>query len=362
MTEPHPSGSQSARAFIAALPKTDLHLHLVGSASPETVVELSRRHPEERLPTTLAQVRALYAFTGFRHFLEVYTRVAGLVRTRADILVLVDGLARDAAASNVRYAEVAVTAAEHFAAGTAAGELAEALAEGRAAARERHGVTLNWIIEVGAPDPATADRATDFAVDVRPPGTVAVGLGGPEVGRPRVRFAEQFARAGRAGLHRVCHAGETVGAEQVWSAVRDLGAGRIGHGIGAAEDPALLAHLRDSGTAVEVCPSSNLATRAVGRMGDHPLPVFLAHGVPVTVCSDDPGMFATTLDREYRLLADAFGLGPGDLAGLAATGARAAFMEPADRAELLADIEATLVAFTAATTASTPGATAPVRR
>jgi len=327
-------------AFVAALPKAELHLHLVGSAASQTVLELARRHPDGGVPTDPAALAEFYEFTGFRHFLDVYRAVNLLVRTGADVVALLDGLAAQLAASRARYAEVQVTPVRNRMSGIGYDDLAQALADGRTRARERCGVELAWIFDADAALALPGAQETlDFAVRYRPPGTVGIGLGGVENGLPRSGFAPVFRAARDAGLHSVPHAGETVGPAEVWSAVRDLGAERIGHGIGAAADPALLDHLAAANIALEVCPTSNVCTGAVPGLDRHPLPTLLAAGVPVTLATDDPGMFHTDLNREYLLAHERFGLNAAALAGLARTSARAAFCPPGVRDALLAEID-----------------------
>jgi aminodeoxyfutalosine deaminase len=327
--------------FVAALPKVELHLHLVGSAAPETVLTLARRHPDGGVPTEPDTLRQFYAFTSFPHFLDVYAQVNLLVRSGADVLTLLGGLAAQLRANQVRYAEVQVTPVRNRMAGIGPGELAQALADGRALARDRHQVELGWIFDADtALGPPGAAETVEFAVRYRPAGTVGIGLGGPEVGIHRADFAPAFRTARDAGLHSDPHAGETVGPAEVWAALRELGAERIGHGIGAAADPALLAHLASHGIALEVCPTSNVRTGAVRSLAEHPLPTLLAAGVPVTLATDDPGMFHTTLNEEYLRCHRAFGLTAAGLAGLARAGAQAAFCPESTRRAILAEIDA----------------------
>jgi aminodeoxyfutalosine deaminase len=327
-------------AVVAALPKVELHLHLVGSASLDTVLALARRHRHGRVPTDREALRRFYAFTGFPHFLEVYHQVNQLVTTAADVVTLLDGLAGELAARTVRYAEVQVTPVRNRMAGIGDAELAAALTDGRALARERHGVELGWIFDADATlGPTGAEETVDFAVGHRPEGTVGIGLGGPEVGVRRADFAPAFARARAAGLHSVPHAGETVGPHEVWAAITELGAERIGHGIGAAADPRLLEHLAEHRVPLEVCPTSNLRTGAVTVIEEHPLPVLRAAGVPVTLATDDPGMFHTDLNAEYRLCHDVFGVTVPELAEIARTGVRAAFCAPDLGERIVAEID-----------------------
>lgn len=325
-------------AFVAALPKVELHLHLIGSASPETVLELARRHPDGGVPAEPTALRQFYEFTSFAHFLDVYRHVNLLVRTGADVLTLLDGIAADLAAAQVRYAEVTVTPVRNREAGISFDDLAQALTDGRALAQQRHGVELGWIFDAdSALGAAGAADTLMFAVDYRPAGTVGLGLGGPET-VSRADFGSTFRAARDAGLHSVPHAGETVGPDEVWSALRVLGAERIGHGIGSATDPLLLAHLAEHSVALEVCPTSNVCTGAASSLREHPLPALLAAGVPVTLATDDPGMFHTDLNSEYLLCHREFGLGPAELADLARTGVQASFCGEETRAAILTEI------------------------
>lgn len=331
--------------FIAALPKTELHLHLVGSASPETVLALSRNHPEAGLPTELDKLVEFYTFRDFPHFIEIYKQVDSMVRTAEDVHTLIIGLARDAAASNVRYAEVTVTAGANLDKEMTPADLASALESSRAAARAEFNVALNWIYDIpaGLPDQMRVDTV-DFALNSRPLGSVALGLAGLEVGFRRRDYVADFDKAVEAGLHRVVHAGETTGPDEVWDAIRILHAERIGHGVGAARDPELLDYLRDNNITVEMCPTSNICTRAVDKIANHPLPTMIEHGVPVTLSTDDPGMFNTYLNKEYQLVADTFGLSNTQLAELAKAGVRGAYCDETLRAELLTDIDKVVAA------------------
>jgi aminodeoxyfutalosine deaminase len=238
-----------------------------------------------------------------------------------------------------------VTPVAHFAVGMTGAEITDALDSGRELALREFGVLLNWIYDIPGPVAGWAEDTTDFALNERPAGTVALGLAGSEINSPRSSYRWYFEQARAAGLHSVVHAGETSGVDEVWSAVRDLGAERIGHGVSAVDDPLLLDHLRDNDIPLEVCPTSNLCTRAVTDLAAHPLPVLLRHGVPVTLSTDDPGMFGTTLNQEYSLVADLFGLDASDLTELARTGIRAAYCTEALRMELLSELDALALAF-----------------
>jgi aminodeoxyfutalosine deaminase len=322
--------------LIAALPKTDLHLHLVGSASAETVLDLARRHPDAGVPTERAALDSFYTFRDFAHFIDVFYVVDRLITRPEDVTALVVGAARDAAASGARWAEITVTADTHLRAGMPGSALRSALEDGRAAAGRDHGVQLGWIFDIpGERGIPAADATLAFLRDHAPDGTVAIGLAGPEIGVPRARFADHVAQARALGLHSVIHAGETTGPETIWSALRDLKAERIGHGTSAVKDPALVEYLLLRNMPIEVCVSSNLCTGAVPALAQHPVAAMLQAGLNVCAATDDPGMFATTLNREYRLIADLAGLDLDGVCRLAEASVTASFAPGWLRAELL---------------------------
>ncbi|UPK73021.1 adenosine deaminase [Nocardioidaceae bacterium SCSIO 66511] len=344
-----PTPKASNIDFVSAIPKAELHVHLVGSAPVETVLELARRHPDRGVPTDEDALRSFYEFRDFAHFIDVYIAVNSLVRTALDVELLIVGVARDLAAQNVRYAELTVTPDSHLLMGIAPDEVATALDQARRTAAAEHGVTLQWIFDIpGELGLESGERTIDWVERYAPPNTVGFGLGGPEQGVDRPQFADVFARARAVGLHSVPHAGETTGPRTVWDALESLRAERIGHGISSAQDPRLLEHLAEHQIPLEVCPTSNLRTRAVSDLTEHPFSVLRDAGVVLTLNSDDPGMFATSLNGEYAVARDIFGLDDAALAELARTAVRVSYA-PADvRNGLLAEIDAVAEGFESA--------------
>ena len=330
--------------FVRGLPKAELHVHHVGSASPRIVAELASRHPGT-VPSDLDALRDFFAFRDFAHFIENYLAVVALIRTPDDIRMLTYEVGRELAAQQVRYAELTCTPytsvpSDDVEFGMPIEAYAEAIEDARIAAERDFGVVLRWIYDIPADFglPA-ADATLRYALDYPPDGLVAFGLGGSEVGFPRSMFGSHFAAARAAGLHSVPHAGETTGPQTIWDAIRSLGAERIGHGTSAAQDPALLRFLADTGIALEVCPSSNVATGAVASLAEHPLRAFVDAGVTVSINSDDPPMFSTSLTREYEIAAELLQLDHAGVADLARSAVQSSFAPTDVRTRLLQEID-----------------------
>jgi aminodeoxyfutalosine deaminase len=298
------------------------------------------------VPVDFDALREFYTFRDFGHFIEVYLAVVDLLREPEDIRLLTYEVATDMAAQNIRYAELTLTPHTSVLAGVPIEAYVEAVEDARVAAERDHGIRLRWVYdipgELGLP---AAEETVRYALAAHAPETlVGFGLGGPEVGVDRPQFAEVFARARAAGLHSVPHAGETTGPQTVWDALRDLGAERIGHGTSAVRDPELVAYLAEHGVPLEVCPTSNIATRAVDRLENHPLREMYDAGITVTVNSDDPPMFGTSLNREYEIAARLLDLDERGIAGLAANAVRASYLDDRAKGDLLAEIDGYLAA------------------
>ena len=329
-------------SFVSGLPKAELHVHHVGSASMRTVAELAGRHAgTTTVPTDPEALAEFFTFTDFAHFIEVYLSVVDLLRTPEDLWTLTYDVARDLAEQNVRYVELTCTPFTSIEVGISAEAYCEALEDARRRAESDFGLTMRWCFDIpGESGVPSADVTLDTALRLQPDGLVSFGLGGPEIGVPRQQFAPHFQQAIAAGLHSVPHAGESTGPETIWDSINHLGAERIGHGIAAAQDPALMAYLAEHGIALEVCPTSNVRTRSVPSLAEHPLPALVAAGVPVTINSDDPPMFSTTLNHEYEVAAELLDLDDQGIAELARASVRSSFADDATKAAIIAEIDA----------------------
>ena len=334
----------SLEAFIAGLPKAELHVHQVGSASPRIVAQLAGRHPG-KVPSDPDDLARFFIFDDFAHFITIYLSVVDLIKTAEDVRLLTYEVATEMARQNIRYAELTVTPYISVSEELPAQAFLEAIEDARLAAARDHGIELRWIFDIPADFgiPA-AEVTTSIACDHDVPGLVGFGIGGAERGFPRPMFKPYVDRARAAGLHSVPHAGETTGPQTIWDAIRDLGAERIEHGISAVQDPSLLDHLAEHGITLDVCPTSNVALKVVADLDSHPIRQLVAAGVRVTVNSDDPPMFATTLNNEYAIAARLLGLDEAGTADLARTAVEASFLDDVGKQRLRSEIDAYLTA------------------
>ncbi|HEY9333842.1 MAG TPA: adenosine deaminase [Kribbella sp.] len=327
--------------FLAGLPKAELHVHHVGSASPRIVSELAARHPGSPVPADPALLTEYFKFSDFAHFIDIYLSVVELIKTPEDVRLLTYEIAREMAGQqNLRYAELTVTPYTSVIRGIAAEAFCEAIEDARIAAEKDFGLVLRWIFDISGEDGVPgADETLRIATKVRPEGLVGFGLGGPEIGVPRPQFQPHFEAAVAAGLHSVPHAGETTGPQTIWDAVRFLKAERIGHGTSTMQDPALVDYLGEHRIPLEVSPTSNIATRAVASYDVHPLRAMVDAGLVVTINSDDPPMFGTDLTNEYAVAARLLDLDEAGVGELAKTAVRVSFAEDSVKSALLSEID-----------------------
>jgi aminodeoxyfutalosine deaminase len=306
---------------IASLPKAELHLHLEGSVQPATVCALTKRHG---VVVTEDEVRHSYAYQDFNGFLEVFKWITSFLRVPQDFALITRDLGEQLLAQGVVYAEITLSVGIML----LRKQSPEANFDAILAATEpfeRRGLRINWVFDAVRQFGAEAAmRVVDAAQRCASKSIVAFGIGGDELSVPTKEFQPAYDKAAAIGLHRLMHAGEVGGPEKIREAIELLGAERIGHGIAAIHDPALMDFLAERRIPLEVCPQSNLRTgalarqlsRTAARIEHHPLPKLFRHGIPVVLSTDDPAMFHTSLLDEYHH-ASRMGLTETELARLA---------------------------------------------
>lgn len=332
--------------FIHRLPKAELHLHLEGCVEPATLAELSRRHtttlpfpenkyqqPAEGLPVLSEDdVRALYHYKDFHGFLMAFKAVTERLRTAEDYDLITYRMMQRLRAHNVLHAEVNVSVGVVHWRGQEFAEVFRGIEAGRARGERDFGVSVLWILDaVRQFGPEAAERVLEETVRCREhsESVVGFGIGGDERRAPPELFREVYAQARARGLRLTVHAGEAAGPESVWGAI-NLGAERIGHAVSAGQDPELVATLVERQIPVELCLSSNLRTGCCAALNRHPVKTYFDAGVMVTLNSDDPAMFETSLEREYELAQKEFGFSNEQLREIARNSFEASFL-PAEK-------------------------------
>ena len=328
--------------FIKAMPKVELHVHLEGAMQPETLLQLARKNKVTLPADDVEGIRQWYTFTDFPHFVEIYYTIAECIRTPDDIEFMVRAFLQEQAAQNVRYTEAIYTPYMHFIQKRLpfADQLA-AINRARDWAEAELNVRMGLILDIDRmTSPEDGLVVADWAIKHFGDGVIALGLGGPEVGHPPEKHIPAFDRVHAAGVPAVPHAGETEGPASIWGALNHLHPVRIEHGVRCFEDPALVKELRDRQIPLDVAPTSNICLKVFDSFENHALPQMLEQGLYVTLNSDDPPMFNTTLTDDYLKSASTFGLDVGTIEQLVFNGVRASLLPATEKANMERDFYA----------------------
>ena len=321
-------------SFIQSMPKAELHLHLEGSVTPETLVELRQRRGKA---STLAEAQALYQYKDFLGFLMAFKTLTEDLQTPEDYELITYRLMEQLKAQNVLHAEVYVSVGVCLWRKQNFDAIFEGLERGRARGEQDFGVSLLWIFDAVRQFGAeAAHRVFELAVKYRDHNAVGIGIGGDEKKGPAEQFRQQYAYAAEHGLRLTAHAGESDGPESIWGAL-NLGAERIGHGLTAIDDPELMDELATRQIPVEICLTSNLRTGCCTNLHDHPVRRYFDQGLMINLNSDDPAMFGSTLNQEYELAQKEFGFTDEHLRELARNSFEASFL-PAEKKVAFLDL------------------------
>ncbi|HEY6447673.1 MAG TPA: adenosine deaminase [Acidobacteriaceae bacterium] len=327
-------------AYIRRLPKAELHLHLEGTVTPETLVDLSVRH--DAAPLELAQARALFAYEDFTGFLMAFKAITEHLLTAEDYELATWRMLERLSAQGVVHAEVYVSVGVVYYWRRCEFEpLFLGMERARVRAEAELGISAYWIFDaVRHFGPDEAARVFRKAAELRPqfPSIAGIGIGGDERRTGAEPFRDLYAQAREAGLRLTAHAGETIGPEGIWGAL-NIGAERLGHALSAIHDPELTAVLAERQIPLEICITSNLRTACCAHIEDHPVRRYFDQGLMITLNSDDPALFSSDLEDEYRLAEDRFGFTREHLRELASNSIEASFLPAERKVEILRRIE-----------------------
>ena len=329
-------------SFIRSLPKAELHLHLEGTVTPATLVELSKRH--DAAPITLPEAEALYHFTDFTGFLLAFKAVSERLLTPEDYELAAWRMAQHLAEQGVVHAEVYISVGVIYHWRNPDPDCFDAIFAGLERARVRAetelGVTLYWILDAVRHFPLDeAEMVFRKAAQLRArhSSLIGIGLGGDERRCGSEPYREMYACARKAGLHLTNHAGETTGPEAIWEAI-SIGSERLGHALSAIDDPKLMDHLKAQSTCLELNPTSNVRTGVCPSFAAHPLRQYFDAGLLVTLNSDDPAFFGSDVANEFLLAHTEQGFSRDELRELAANSITASFLPDVTKHSWLSQI------------------------
>lgn len=332
-----PTSPSELRAFLQQMPKIDLHRHLEGSLRLQTLAEIAVAHgidlPAYRIEDLRRYVQARNDQPDYHRFLAKFRLLRRFYRNREALERIATEAVADATADHIRYLElrfnpIALSRAQRF----PLQDVAEWVTGAVARAQQTYPITVRLILQIGRDEiPSAAEEILELALTYRARGIVGLDLAGDEVNYPAHRLAPIFRRARQEGLGVTIHAGEAGGAANVRDAILRFHAQRIGHGIHAVENSEVVRLLLERNIALEVCPTSNLQTRAVHSLSHHPLSDMLALGLRATLNTDDPSISDTTLTDEYLVAITAMGLELGQLRLMVFNAVDAAFLPEEER-------------------------------
>jgi len=321
------------------MPKAELHLHMEGAIPIDTLCALARakRVPGVRNPN---DVKKRLAYANFGDFIRAWLWMNTFIRSEDDFEGIAYSVLRDLSRQNVRYVEAFYSPGNYLEHGLTSQGITESMIKGKQRAERDFGIRCRLIVDLVRD--LGPEYGRDLVKELEPyvgRGLVGVGLGGSEDRFPADSYEQVYEDARRRGYRLTAHAGEVAGAPSIWAAIKKLGAERIGHGLRAYEDGSLISYLRKNQTPLEMCPTSNVRTGVCSSLSSHPIREYFEQGLLVTVNSDDPTMFDTTISREYSILVDSFNFTWDELKQVALNAVEASFMPVAEKEDTIHEFD-----------------------
>lgn len=321
-------------AAIRALPKVELHVHILGSIRPETLLSIIEADGVKAPYTTKEEIIKRFEYSDFENFIKSYMEIVEYIIDERHFERITYEMLENCAQSNVNYVEASFSPRDHIPMGLDFDRMIDSINKGIQRAKHDFGVETNIRIDIVRS--STTEQAMEILdfIENKPDNIISVDLGGNEAQDPPGPFAEPYKRATTLGLHRVAHAGEASGPESIWQAIQFLDVERIGHGITARQDPELVEYLKRERIAIEMCPVSNLRTGVVSSITEHPIREFYDKGLLVTVNSDDPSLFHTDMNNEYIQIHEHLNFSLAELFQISLNGIQTAFISDNRKLEM----------------------------
>jgi adenosine deaminase len=313
--------NKNIKSFIRDLPKVELHLHLEGAIPLKALLQLIEKYKGQDF-ITLNELEEKFTYSDFNHFISTWYWKNSFIREYEDYQFIAEQVSLNLAEQNIRYAEIYFSPTDFRKKDSQPQKIAIAIRKGLNTHSDK--ITINLIADLVRDEENKLSQLKQI-LEVQDQGIIGIGLGGKEKEFPPKLFTKVYKEAKKVGLKTTCHAGEAAGPDYIWQAVRDLHVDRIGHGTSAIKDEKLVEHLISKQIPVEMCPISNVRTSSVTSLAEHPIYDFYKKGMIVSINTDDPKMFNTTIEKEYISLIETFNLDLSDIFQLAQNSIRSAW-------------------------------------
>ncbi len=318
--------------LILEMPKTELHLHLEGAIPLETLYDFIQRRGGDPSIASIEDLKKKLVYTDFRHFIDVWTWKNTFAKEEKDFEEVVFKVLRNLSKQNVKYLEAFYSPGDYWRQGLSVQGITEYVIKGKERAYHDFGIRCELIVDlIRDHGPEVGMQHLDEVTPYLGKGIVGIGIGGSEQTFPADPYEPVYKEAKRRGFRLTAHAGEVVGPESIWTVLRKLRCERVGHGVRAREDPQLVLFLKKKQIPLEICVVSNVKTKVFKSVEVHPIKQYFEDGLMVTVNSDDPTMFNTSITQEYLLLVQKLGFTLGDIRRLTMNGIEASFLSDKDK-------------------------------
>ena len=321
---------------FSGIPKIENHLHLEGAIPYETLWQLIQKYGGDKEVTNLYQLTEKFKFRDFNHFIEMWIWKNQFIKEYEDFRIISDAVFKDLVDQNVKYAEIFISPSA-FKKNLEIQKIIEAISGG---ITENQNIKINLIVDlVRNFGQENEERTLEEINEVKDHGIIGIGLGGSENDFPPELFVDLFEKARDYGFKTTAHAGEAAGADSIWKAIKLLRVDRIGHGTRAIEDDKLVDYLSEHKIPIELCPISNLRTKVIKSMEKHPFKIFQEKNIPVSINTDDPKMFNTSLAEEYQALSEAFSLNKEEMYTIIIDSINTTWLENEEKEKLIYEFE-----------------------
>jgi adenosine deaminase len=317
---------------FTTIPKIENHLHLEGAIPLETLWTLIQKYGGDKTVTNYELLKEKFMYSNFNHFLETWLWKNTFIREYEDFTFLSDAVFKDLGKQNIKYAEIFISPSE-FRSTLEIQKIVEAISKSINVNPE---ICVSLIVDLVRNLGSENAMKTLYEInEVKDMGIIGIGLGGAEKEYPPELFTDVFEKARNLGFKTTAHAGEAAGPQSIWGAIKKLKVDRIGHGTRAIEDPELLNYLADNQIPVELCPLSNLRTKVIDSIEEHPVRTFIDMGIPVSINTDDPKMFGNSLAEEYQALKDNFNFSDDDIYKIIRNSIHTTWLEENEKSTLI---------------------------